>query len=748
MRKPVLMPEPNNIRFFAGYGRLTNDYPVFISMEAGVISPDILDVINKKMELNLKKVENSKKAEKAENYGLFVKLLDEKELWQIEQKFGTSLQIRDLKAESHFIGIDSGQIVLAARDPKGFFNGVQTLKQLVVARDTANEGLTVKNCVIFDYPHVKIRGIHLYLPARENFQFFKNLIEGLAELKYNTVYLETSAMEYKRHPELNEAWLAYSKDMDEFPEKAKIYQSGFHNKERPWYLNSIHIENAGGGILLQDEVRELVRYCKDNLIDVVPEVQSLSHCSYLTVAHREIAENPEDPYPDTYCPSNPKSYELLFDVIDEVIEVFEPNSISIGHDEWYSVAMCPNCKGKDAAELLAWDVTKIHDYLSVKGIRTEMFGDKLLNAHTPDGRGQGGAFRIVEDYYTSEVYNTIQPTYRAADKIPKDILIQHWYWGIEPEGYKYFQQKGLNIIYNNFDSFGMQLRDWETLSREPNVLGGSLSHWDLVEENNMAWDGVLTDAVCSSYSLWNESYSNFSWGKTRDMTLAYMPYFMQQLRGRNLPSLSCKPKEYLSVFVRHENKEKFYMSSSVVELRNFMQKDIRQKYKDAYYRGISVEVIEKGQEFRTAIVNDRADSLVFRHNTDISLPYVSSDHGIRFENYLIGHYTVEYADGTEITINLHYGRNIGNLAVKWGVDRDSSDIYNIKDIRLLQAAYYTKPWIKTLNDNEQATVFDYEWINPRPDSEIRGITLTMHNMKVPFSIFIYDIYGIRLGDAI
>ena len=82
-------------------------------------------------------------------------------------------------------------------------------------------------------------------------------------------------------------------------------------------------------------------------------MQSLSHCDYLVIPHREIAEHPDDPYPDSYCPSNPRSYELLFDVIDEVLDVFKPQTVNIGHDEWYSAGFCPECRKKDASDLLA-----------------------------------------------------------------------------------------------------------------------------------------------------------------------------------------------------------------------------------------------------------------------------------------------------------------------------------------------------------------------------------------------------------
>ena len=54
----------------------------------------------------------------------------------------------------------------------------------------------------------------------------------------------------------------------------------------------------------------------------------------------EISERQNDPYPDTYCPSNPRSYEITFDILDEVIDVFHPKAINIGHDEFYSICVC------------------------------------------------------------------------------------------------------------------------------------------------------------------------------------------------------------------------------------------------------------------------------------------------------------------------------------------------------------------------------------------------------------------------
>ena len=53
---------------------------------------------------------------------------------------------------------------------------------------------------------------------------------------------------------------------------------------------------------------------------------------------------PNEFYYHSYCPSNPKSYEILFDIIDEVIEVFKPEEyVHMGHDEVYQLGVCPVC---------------------------------------------------------------------------------------------------------------------------------------------------------------------------------------------------------------------------------------------------------------------------------------------------------------------------------------------------------------------------------------------------------------------
>jgi hexosaminidase len=95
----------------------------------------------------------------------------------------------------------------------------------------------------------------------------------------------------------------------------------------------------------------------------------LTHSYYLCLAHPEIAERKEDEYPDTYCPSNPKSYELYFEVLEEVLEVFKPRSVHIGHDEFYTMGLCPLCRDRKGEDIFAGDVRLVHAFLAKRGIK-------------------------------------------------------------------------------------------------------------------------------------------------------------------------------------------------------------------------------------------------------------------------------------------------------------------------------------------------------------------------------------------
>ena len=266
--------------------------------------------------------------------------------------------------EAYALIINAEEAVLYGMSERAEIYAAETLLQMA-----NHEGICSGR--LEDAPDCAFRGYRVYLPGRDAFDDFKKMVDTIVYYKYNYISLEVGgAMEYKRHPEINQKWLEFVADNRRYSGRTAEIQHACD-----WAKNSIHTDNGEGDVLTQDEVRELIAYCRKRGLEVYPEVPTLSHTDYICMAHPEIAERQEDPYPDTYCPYHPDTYKLVFDVLEEVIEVFQPKLINIGHDEFYSMCICERCKDKKPHEVFVHDVTKIHDFLAERGIRTAMWGD-------------------------------------------------------------------------------------------------------------------------------------------------------------------------------------------------------------------------------------------------------------------------------------------------------------------------------------------------------------------------------------
>ncbi len=357
----------------------------------------------------------------------------------------------------------------------------------------------VQDGISFSAPQCPLRALKVYLPGEKQLNQFYKIVDMLLYYRYNTIIIEVGgAMEYKRHPEINESWIEYCNEMRRYPERADEVQNMFG-----WVKNSIHFENGDGGFLSQDTVRELVKYCRDRGMNVIPEVPCLSHSDYLLNAHPELSERPYDPFPDTYCPSNPDSYKLLFEVMDEVIDVFRPNIMQIGHDEFYTYGLCERCRQRSAADILAGDITRIHDYLAEHGIRLMYWSEKMLNHITSWGEGWGGAERHCK--CSRKTVHDMPATYTAIDKIPKDCISHNWYWGMRESHDDEFLSRGMDMTYGNWDPRGFV--NWQKRV-EAGAMGAAPSHWTTLEEVTMQRNSVLIDIVFGAYLFWKTDYTD------------------------------------------------------------------------------------------------------------------------------------------------------------------------------------------------------------------------------------------------
>ncbi|MGH7867420.1 MAG: glycoside hydrolase family 20 zincin-like fold domain-containing protein, partial [Candidatus Dormibacteraceae bacterium] len=281
--------------------------------------------------------------------------------------------------EGYILRTGERMVLVAGSDNRGAFYGLQSLRQLVQKGD---RGLAITGVSVRDWPVKSFRGIKLYLPGRANIPYFKRFVRDFAALyKFNTLMVEMNAcMRLDRHPELNKGWIDFARDTNW--SRGNYPPGPWHGREQ----NSSHQDCGDGSFIEKSEVAALVRWSEQHYLEFVPEIPSLTHSFYLLARHKDLSEVPGDKWPDTYCPSNPGSHQLLFAVMDEYIEVTKPKMVHAAHDEWFApFGQCPACRGKDPGELFGRDLRAIHDYLARHGIKMAIWGDYLVE----NVRGKG-----------------------------------------------------------------------------------------------------------------------------------------------------------------------------------------------------------------------------------------------------------------------------------------------------------------------------------------------------------------------
>ena len=549
--------------------------------------------------------------------------------------------------------VAKNQIQITASDLRGFVMGAETLVKLI-------DNGQIPVCTIKDAPFTNFRAVHLYLPAPDQLDFAKRLIKYvLSPNGYNYIIMEMGAgMRFDSHPEINAAFV-------EAAEKTKTGE---------WPALP-HYEVAGGQILEKDAVRDLVAYARSYGIEVIPEIQSLSHVQYQTLAHPDIAEisadgqkeevtdarladiPPSDFYAHSTCPCNPKNYAIVFDLIDEILEVIQPKKyVHMGHDEVYQIGICPICKDKDPAELFANDVIKYRDYLAAKGLQMMIWSDMLQPI------GENGK---------------IMKSRNAIHLIPKDVILLDFIWYFHPE--KDIEENllpfGFNVIYGNM--YSSHFTRFESRIRKNGIMGGQLSAWVGTNEAELAKEGKIYDFIYTGQMLWSADYNGHNRYAYDRLIREKMPLVRQQLQDVRHPALQTGIKE-----------------STVLDSGLF-----------------NPDTAAYGGSFQTDF---KADSLIFQHTASHlyrRLPWKELEQ--------IAAYRITYADDSTISVPVTYAGNISY----W--NRRQNEPFSNMFYRHngYTAGWYCDGQESRLPDGRIACLYCYEWINPHPELTIQEIAL-------------------------
>ena len=234
-----------------------------------------------------------------------------------------------IEGEAYILSVAPEKATVRAGSFGGFFNALQTLRQLV---SKGKGGFFMPSVQISDEPAFALRGMMLdvgryYMsPA-----FIKELMRRVSRYKINTLHL---------HLTDDPAWRL---EVKKFP---ALTDRAFHWKSR-----------LPGKFYTQEQLKELVDYCAGLNIQVIPEIDMPGHSQPFAKAMKTGMQTE-------------KGVSILKEVLDEVVPLFPGRYFHMGSDEVHITMkdfiprMAEYLRGK-GKEVVVWSPGGPHDKDSV-----------------------------------------------------------------------------------------------------------------------------------------------------------------------------------------------------------------------------------------------------------------------------------------------------------------------------------------------------------------------------------------------
>ena len=165
--------------------------------------------------------------------------------------------------------------------------------------------------------------------------------------------------------------------------------------------------------------------------------------------------NPDELYCKSYCPLHPGVHDIVFDLVDEIMEVCETRHFHAGMDEVFYIGMdkCTRCAGKDKSKLFADEVNKINDHINSNKGRLWIWGDRMIDGEsTKLGMWEGSK----------------NDTYRSIDMINRNVIINDWHYESAPQTAALFAEKGYDVMmcpWRKADVAKKQVSDYKAFKK-------------------------------------------------------------------------------------------------------------------------------------------------------------------------------------------------------------------------------------------------------------------------------------------
>ena len=385
----------------------------------------------------------------------------------------------DIAEEGYRLCVKPDSIKVEASSEIGAYYALQTLRKIGGIDLGYRE---IPCCEIEDEPRYKWRGLQI----DDSRHFFgekqiKKMLDLMFLEKLNVFHWHLTddqgwRIEIKKYPLLTE-----------IGSKRKSSQTG------GW--KSFKIEKKEhSGFYTQEQIKDIVEYAKARGIMVVPEIDFPAHCASAIACYKELAcREIETEVPGyfggiipqwkqfnwrwnrTVCLGKESTFAFIFNVLDEICELFDAPYLHMGGDEapqneWKA---CEKCQAvmkqnglKNESELQGWFENRISEYLKAKGKKLIAWND-VLSADN-------------------------------LNKEDKNIVIQYWTPERDEKAEAYVNSGGDAILSNHqcfyFDMTYAQIPLDKTYGYEPEEFGMSAESKGVLGYEGELWSEWIADS--------------------------------------------------------------------------------------------------------------------------------------------------------------------------------------------------------------------------------------------------------------
>lgn len=281
-----------------------------------------------------------------------------------------------MKHEEFSIRIEK-VITITAADDAGFFYAKNAVEQIKFQC-----GSTLPDVYIQDSPRYEYRAFMIDC-CRHFFGVddIKKMISRCAKMRFNVFHW---------HLTDDQGWRPEIKAFPALTEKGAVrYGSHFASQQN---------EDIYSGFFTREQMLEVVDFAHKHHMIVVPEIDMPGHSSALLnalpdlVCGKKAVSVKTSPgiFSDIICAGNETTYEILFEILDEICDIFPDGYIHLGGDEapkkqWKD---CPCCQKRikdeklcDEEALQGYFINRITSYLATKGKTAITWNESLKSGN-------------------------------------------------------------------------------------------------------------------------------------------------------------------------------------------------------------------------------------------------------------------------------------------------------------------------------------------------------------------------------